>query len=175
MERVEIQKSAKPVGLMIFILLAVGAAGEGLLFGVLFPRLEGFWDFKLTAALVIAAAVVWAVVVVIRQSSKKEPGLVIDESGITDHSSATSIGFIPWSDILAVSEAKGDFNRRLFVVNVRNPEGYVQKSARMMAGRQALFSQFGSPVVIMPTNLQYDPDALLKIMTDHIRESRGNS
>ena len=175
MGQIKIQKSAKPKGLLIFLLLIVGAAGEGLLFGVLFPRLEGFWDFKLTAAVVIAAAVIWALVVVMRQSSKKEPGLVIDESGITDHSSATSIGFIPWSDILAVSEAKGDFNRRLFVVNVRNPEGYVQKSARMMAGRQALFSQFGSPVVIMPTNLQYDPDALLKIMTDHIRESRGNS
>ena len=174
MERVEIQKSAKPVGLMIFILLAVGAAGEGLLFGVLFPRLEGFWDFKLTAAVVIAGVVVWALVVVMRQSSKKEAGLMLDERGLTDRSSATSIGFVPWSDILSVSEARGDFKRRLFVVNVKNPDEYMLKSAGMIAARQALFRQFGSPVVILPANLGYDPDALLRLLKAGIRESGGN-
>lgn len=174
MERIEIQKSTKPVGLLIFLLLAVGAAGEGLLFGMLFPRLEGFWDFKLTAAVVIAAVVIWGLVLVIRHSSRKEAGLVLDERGLTDHSSATSIGFIPWSDILSVSEARGDFKRRLFVVNVKNPDDYLQKSAGMMAARQALFGQFGSPVVILPVNLQYDPDALLRLLKDGIRASGGN-
>ncbi len=52
------------------------------------------------------------------------PGLVIDEAGITDNSSALSAGFIPWSEIVGVTVGK--VQRHNFVyIQIREPDRYL--------------------------------------------------
>jgi hypothetical protein len=39
----------------------------------------------------------------LRKLIDKKPGLIIDDNGIIDNSSAVSVGLIPWSDIEHIS------------------------------------------------------------------------
>lgn len=54
------------------------------------------------------------------------PALTIDIGGITDHASALSVGFIPWSDI--TSAGIFTFQKQKFLgISLRNPEAYLAK------------------------------------------------
>ncbi len=57
-----------------------------------------------------------------------QPGLIVSDEGITDHSSAVGAGFIPWSDVLEINE-----QRMLGVhyvrVKVKNPEDYIDRQS----------------------------------------------
>jgi len=129
-----------------------------------YPTLPGFWDLKLSAVGAIAGAVIFGSYFVIKQSSKKVPALVVDETGITDHSNLASIGFIPWSDIVAIKEVKGDFNRTLIAVIVKSPEVYINRSLSMAASRQVQYQQFGSPILINMASLDYPAQHLVTLL-----------
>lgn len=63
----------------------------------------------------------------IRKFGNKEAGLILDENGITDHSSASSIGFIPWSDITNITRLE-IMNIITLMIHVKNPEEYINKA-----------------------------------------------
>ena len=82
-------------------------------------------------------------------------GLVIDEYGITDYSTATSIGLIEWSDIKAI-EKINFASKNILVIYVNNPEMYINKASNAIA-KHALrmnFKMTGSPITIIPYSLQ---------------------
>lgn len=54
------------------------------------------------------------------------PGLVVDDTGFDDQSSAVAVGRVMWSDVTSVSEW-GAFGSSHVVVNVRNPEVYLAR------------------------------------------------
>ena len=167
-EPVVIQKRRKPVWLALLLLLALGVGAEWLFFKVLFPRMTGFWDFQLTAAVAVAAVVLFACGLVLQQASRKKPGLVIDDQGITDNSNFLAVGFIPKKDILSIKEASGDFNRPMVVVMLVNPDEYVNKKPRYVESLRYLRNHFGSPVVINPVNLEIDAQMLLTLLQDRM-------
>ena len=169
MERnIEIQKKTKPVILAVIALLVVGVFGIWSLVSLAFPLLDGFWDLKISAILAIVTAVIWAAYLIIRQSSKAKPGLIIGEQGIIDYSTATNIGFIPWSDITSVQEGEGTFKRKLIILIVKNPDVYINKKPRMSASLLFLYQKFGSPIVIMPGNLEYDTHMLISLLKSQL-------
>ena len=167
---IEISKKKKPVAEAVLLLLVLGGSALWVLIQWIFPRLEGFFKFKLTAVVVIVAVIVWAIIIIIKQSSTKKPGLIIDQQGVTDNTNILSVGFIPWSDIISIEEAMGDFKRKMIVLKVKNPEVYINKTVNMAASRQVQFRQFGSPIVIMPANLKIDPQALLSLFRERINK-----
>lgn len=83
------------------------------------------------------------------------PALIIDENGITDHSSAISAGFIKWDDVTGIKR-KTIASRKWIIVMVRNPEEYIVRSNSNVLTR-ALNSNlrlYGSPVAISSHELK---------------------
>ena len=68
----------------------------------------------------------WLLVYVYNKLRDKEPGLIISDEGITDHSSAINAGFIPWSDVEKISEGSilGSHYMR---IKVKNIDQYIDK------------------------------------------------
>src|SRR5450432_4068670 len=58
----------------------------------------------------------------------KRPGLIIDETGVTDNSSAVSAGHIPWNDITHIT-VTNVMKQKFFVFNVKNPNDYLNRQS----------------------------------------------
>lgn len=168
--KVEIFRKKRSVFLISLFMIVICSGALYLLTYVIYPKLPGFFNLKLTAVVIIAALTIWVVVIVIRQSSRKAPGLVIDTEGITDHTNITSVGFIPWNDILTFELVKGSFGHKLIVVKVKNPDRYINANPKLSASRLSQLRQFSSPILITATTLEYDPQQLLELLNDRINK-----
>lgn len=162
----EIHKKKQPAVLFVILVLVIGAVAIWLLTRFIFPMLPGFMELKISAVSVIAVLTIWAVYLIIQQSSNTSPALTIDEEGITDHSNAAIVGFIPWHDITAIKQHSDIFKRQLIVLMVKSPNEYIDRSPTMRSSRQNQDKQFGSPIVIAAGNLQFDPLQLISILKD---------
>ena len=167
---IEIQKKSRPVAVIaaIVFLFVIAALAIALVTGLIFPRLEGFGNLKIAALVVIAFLPVWGVYLMIQQSSKTRPGLTISEHGITDYSNLTSVGFIPWSDIIAIKEEQNEFRQKLIVIVVKNPDEYIDKPIGARASRKAQHMQFGSPIVISASVLDFDTPQLVSMLKERV-------
>lgn len=61
----------------------------------------------------------------------KKAGLIIDSSGITDNTSAVSIGLIEWSDILGI-RTEQIMSTKFLLIDVENPKKYLDKAKNGM-------------------------------------------
>lgn len=165
-DKIEIFNKKQPVLLISLFMILIGSSALYLLIAFIYPKLPGFFNLKITAVVCIVALVIWVIVIVCRQSSRKKPGLVIDNTGITDHTNITSVGFIPWNDIISFEMVKGSFNHKMIVVKVKNPEIYINDNSKLSASRQLQYRQFGSPILITATVLEYDPQQLIGLLND---------
>jgi hypothetical protein len=164
--RIEIFNKKQPVVLISLFLLLVGGGAIYLLMTFIYPKLTGFFNIKVTAIVLIAAAIIWAIVVVTRHSSRKTPGLIIDSKGITNRTNITSTEFIPWRDITGFKEINGSFKHKMIVVELKNPEEYINKAPKMSASRRVQYQQNGSPLLITATTLEYDPQQLVTLLKE---------
>lgn len=161
------KKSAKVIA-AIFLLLLLGVSAIWFLVSLVFPELQGFFEFKAIAVVIIVTVIVTAVSLLAGHALNKKSGLIIDTDGITDHSNVTGVGFIPWKEITEIKEKKNVFGQKMFIVMVTSPEKYIHFSSRMSASRQAQFAQFGSPVIISASMLDYSTEALLELLREGI-------
>lgn len=162
--KIEIYNKKQPVALISLFLVVVGGGAIYLLMNFIYPKLPGFFNLKLTAVVIIAAVVIWAIILVISHSSRRKPGLIIDKTGITNRTNITSTEFIPWDDIIGFKEINGSFSHKLIVVELKNPEEYINKSPKMSASRLVQYQQNGSPLLITATTLDYDPQQLVMLL-----------
>jgi len=75
--------------------------------------------------------------------------IIINSRGITDNSTITSVGFIPWNDITSFQQVKVASNNFL-VVHVKNPTTYIENSKNILT-RQSLkynYNSLKSPIAI---------------------------
>jgi len=169
-QTIEIQKKSRPVAVVfaILFLLVISAVVIWVLIGLIYPKLDGFWNLKVTAVVIVTVIPIWAIYLIVKQSSRTKPGLTIGEYGITDFSNMTSVGFVSWDDITAIKEAENEFKKKLIVLIVKNPDTYINKPSRMRASREAQHMQFGSPIVISASALEYDSQELVSILKDRV-------
>lgn len=102
----------------------------------------------------------------VRQLFRTGPGLVVDDVGFDDSSSATAVGRVPWSDVTRVSTRKFS-GTTCVVVHVRDHEEYLSRLgwfARRAA--RANVSLVGSPVVLAAGGLRVDVDELFALLHD---------
>ncbi|MDO3626352.1 STM3941 family protein [Mucilaginibacter sp. BT774] len=94
---------------------------------------------------------------ILRKMFDNKPGLIINDSGINDNSSGTSVGFIPWKDIEAVRKSVV-VNQSMIMVVVNNPEEYINKQTRLITKKamQINYKSFGSPIFISANGLKCD-------------------
>ncbi|WP_394334128.1 STM3941 family protein [Kordia jejudonensis] len=80
--------------------------------------------------------------------------LIINEEGITDNSTLTNVGFIPWKDVTDFQPFKIASNNFL-IIHVKNPKTYLKKAKNSII-RQSLmynFNHYGSPIAINTSSL----------------------
>ena len=86
--------------------------------------------------------------------SRTGPGLVVDDTGFDDRSSASAVGRVLWADVTSVSQ-RSIFTTSLVVVDVRDPEVYLARLGRL--GRLAGTANrrlVGSAVVLSSVGLK---------------------
>lgn len=85
----------------------------------------------------------------------KKNGLVIDDNGITDNSSGTSVGLVKWSDIIGIGFAQVH-SQKFIMLEVSNPEYYIglKKNKIGKMAMRANFDKFGSPISISANSLK---------------------
>lgn len=90
------------------------------------------------------------------------PALVVDRTGITDRSSATPAGFVPWSEItgLGIRQLQG---QRIVTVAVADPKAVLRRAHPLArpAMRASMWIS-GTPVNIATTTLPMTSDQLVR-------------
>ncbi|UBM60047.1 hypothetical protein LAG90_05230 [Marinilongibacter aquaticus] len=100
----------------------------------------------------------------------KKPGLVVDEQGITDNTSATSVGPIEWRDIIRI-EKKEVALTRFLLLHINNPEKYIQRINNIFSRRTAQmnFKMYGTPISIVSNSLKIDFEELEELIDGKLK------
>lgn len=94
------------------------------------------------------------------------PGLVVDDDGFDDRSSALSVGPVPWSDVLGIGVWSMSGNPCV-VVHVDDPHAYARRAPWWgRAAARANIRLVGSPIAISHAGLRTDHETLLATMVE---------
>ncbi len=101
------------------------------------------------------------------------PGLIIDDQGIVDNSSAVAAGRILWDEVVAlnVGETAG---QRFITIMVKDPEKFVARGgffSKML--RVANANMTGSPINISATSLGLRFEELCQILTAALEKHKA--
>ena len=103
----------------------------------------------------------------------KKDGLIINENGITDNSSGTSIGLIKWTDIIGIGITQV-YSQKFIMIEVSNPEYYIELNKNRI-GKMAMkanYNKYGSPISISANSLKTD-FAELKVLIENQYEKNA--
>jgi len=103
----------------------------------------------------------------------KNPGIVIDDNGILDNSSAVAVGFIPWATIKQFATAKV-MKQEFLIIVVDNPELYINQQTNLFKkkGMQYNLNNYGSPLAISANGLKCNLTELTSILERKLVEQR---
>ena len=99
-------------------------------------------------------------------------GLIIDETGITDNSNASSIGLIKWADITEI-RTEQVASTKFLLIYTDNPEEYLDKAKgfkrKLMQGNNEIYA---TPLSITSNTLKCDFNELKKLLSDRLNQHR---
>jgi hypothetical protein len=101
------------------------------------------------------------------------PGLIVDDQGIVDNSSAVSAGRVPWEEIigLRISEIAG---QRILVIEVTDPQKYIERCGVFLRMLNAANTKMmGSPINISSNSLKVNFDDLVRRLTEAFERHRA--
>ena len=109
-----------------------------------------------------------------RKLTDKKPGIVIDDEGITDNSSAVAVGLIPWSDIKQLAKAKV-MKQEFIIIVVNNPEYYLSQQTSFLKkkGMKYNYNNYGSPLAISANGLKCNLKELTIILERKLSEYKS--
>ena len=155
MQKIEIPLSkSKITGLIIGSLLFV-AAGIFMLAGDKYSSFNFYPSEVIKTAGSIAVLFFGACAIIgIKKMFDKKMGLVIDSEGITENTSAVSIGFIPWEDIQGIGEYNVMSNK-MVLIYLHDNKKYI---SRYSSWKKTLVNKninvCGTPISISANSLQ---------------------
>jgi hypothetical protein len=111
-----------------------------------------------------------SIFIMLKKLKDTTPGLVIDDTGVTDNSSAVSAGYIPWADITAIKTTQV-FTQKFIMIIVKNPEDYInrQTSALKRENMKMNFKSYGSPISITASTLKCNFNELENILRERLK------
>ncbi|RNI23619.1 STM3941 family protein [Rufibacter latericius] len=166
MDRIEIPLSRSK------IFLVVAGAVVFVLLGILFAlRPDTFVSPILRSPQVvrmvgIATILFFGVVGVygFRKLFDKKIGLIVDETGITDHTNASSAGLIEWADITEIASEQV-MSTRFLLLYTTNPDKYLNRvtgfKRKLMQGNMKMY---GTPLSITSNTVSYDFNELERLL-----------
>jgi hypothetical protein len=116
-----------------------------------------------------------------RKLFNNKPGIVIDEHGIYDNTSAFNFGLIPWSDISGIYErtvqASVASKQHFITIGLFNPEKYILGENNLLK-KKLLYANarsYGSPIHISTNGLKIDHSELFQLMIEECTRYKNRS
>lgn len=106
----------------------------------------------------------------------KNAGLIIDEEGIIDNSSAVSVGKILWKDIMEITErsiqASITSKQKFITIILKNPEEYISRQTNVIKRKSIAMNvkYTGSPVNISTNGLTMPFEELKNLLIKKLHE-----
>jgi hypothetical protein len=102
-----------------------------------------------------------------------KPGLILNDSGIIDNSTATSVGLIAWKDITGMRRLE-IASSKILVIETSNPEKYIQRSKNIISKKamKANNKMYGSPLSIISNSLKIKFSELELLIGEQIETRR---
>jgi hypothetical protein len=154
--------------LILFGAIALVIAGVFLVvnppqgYNLIFIRLAG-----------IAAVIFFGVGVIIafQKLLDKKPGLIIDNTGITDTASGISAGHILWENIIEIKTVEIK-KQKIIMVIVNNPDEYISRPKNPFSRQMAEMNYkiYGSPIGISANTLKCKHNELENILQEQIKK-----
>lgn len=105
----------------------------------------------------------------------KKLGLTISSEGITEHSTAASVGFIPWEEISFFVTVRR-VGQVFIVPKLNDPEKYISRGNFLERYiLRSNFRQNGSPVAITPSLLETTPNELMALLEEGLDTYEQNN
>jgi hypothetical protein len=177
-QRIEIPLSKKRIFLMLLGALIFVAIG--LWFIIYPPTISKSYSGNLTILAIVGyAAIVFFGLCAFFLSRKlfdKKHGLVIDQTGLTDNSSAGSVVHILWSDIESISIME-IHRQKLIMIHVTNPQDYIDKQTSSFKRKmmQMNYKMYGTPLSIASNGLKISFGELLSTLKDKLEKVQNIS
>ena len=110
----------------------------------------------------------------IKKLLDKKVGLIIDSSGITDNSNASSIGLIEWNDILDI-RTEQIMSTKFLLIDIENPEKYIGKAKSGMKAKlmRSNMKMYGTPLSITSNTLKYNFGELQKLIQTEFKRNKN--
>ncbi len=103
----------------------------------------------------------------------KKPGLIIDEQGITDNSSGSSLGFIPWHEIVAIRRTMV-MDIPMLLIDLENPKEHLNKAKGLY---KTLLNNnletYGTPLAIAGNTLKCSFDSLTIMLEESLEKAKA--
>ena len=110
----------------------------------------------------------------IKKLFDKKVGLIIDSSGITDNSNASSVGLIEWNDITDI-KTKQVMSTKFLMINVSNPEKYIEKAKNGLRAKlmRSNMKMYGTPLSITSNTLKYNFEKLEQLIQTEFEKNKN--
>ncbi len=97
----------------------------------------------------------FCLIIIVRKLLDNRMGLTIDENGINDNSSATSVGLIDWEDILRI-ETLEIASTKILMIFTDKPDKYINRAKNRFYKKliKANYEMYGSPISITSNTLK---------------------
>jgi len=121
---------------------------------------------------------IWGIYFFSKKLFDKKPGLVLNEQGIYDNTSAFKFGLIPWSDISEIYERSiqaSIASKQYFVtIGLVNPEKYISREPNVLKRKLLIANSksYGSPIHISTNGLKTNHKDLLKLVMEYHEKFR---
>lgn len=105
----------------------------------------------------------------------KKPGILINEKGIYDNSSAVSLGLIKWLDIKDISTTRIG-STKFILIHVNNPEYYIQNITGIFKRKMVVINNkmYNTPITISTIALKYDFFQLEHLLKTEFKKRKTN-
>ncbi len=110
----------------------------------------------------------------IKKLFDKKIGLTIDSIGITDNSSASSIGLIEWNDISGI-RTEQIMSSKFLLIDIINPEKYIGKAKSGIKAKlmRANMNKYETPLSISSSTLKYEFGKLEKLLKAELKQNKN--
>lgn len=119
------------------------------IFGLLFLFSSDL--FAILIGLLSIAFFGWGFIILIKRIFTSYSLLIVDEQGMTDHSSALALGFVPWEDIENV-QLRHMLNQTFISVSVKDQEAYLAKMSTLQRNATKANLKMGYPLINITSN-----------------------
>lgn len=136
---------SKKLGNMVYALGALMCV----IFGLLFLFSSDF--FAILIGLFSIVFFGWGFIILFKRIFTSHSLLIVDEQGMTDHSSALALGFVPWEDIENV-QLRHMLNQTFISVSVKDQEAYLAKMSTLQRNATKANLKMGYPLINITLN-----------------------